>query len=472
MRTNKKMLSLMSQGLKPKLRVAFALMCVVPLLVSFYLLFNYILPVVGFQIDVVASLLISAFLAGIGFFIVKEIFDRILSVSSDAQSLALGNITKRAEVKSLDEVGNLGEALNIFSQRIRTNMEELKTYSVQTAQINMEIQKRVLVLSGLLQISSLIAQGTRLQEVLRVIVEKLRLLANAEVAYLLLKDEGKERFSASAVDGFNAAFLSSVEVGPEDALFLRVLNSPAPLMLDSKHTDSPEIVKAFFEKFSLKNTLAETVYLRGKVIAIVGMGNNRELFEYHADDVELLDIFAKQAAITIENDLLLRRVEQLEVKDTLTGLYNEAFIRNRLQEEIRRSAIYQRPCGLIILNIDNFEKFHHSAGSLQAEAALKKIALLLLESVSEIDRAGRVGDNEFAIILPEKNKRQTQRIAEIINMKIEEIFKEDSNLDGRLTASGGVSENPLDGMNAEELIAKAKVSVGLAKAQGKNRILG
>jgi diguanylate cyclase (GGDEF)-like protein len=214
------------------------------------------------------------------------------------------------------------------------------------------------------------------------------------------------------------------------------------------------------------------VSLRGKVIAIIGIGSNREQFEYHTEDVELLDIFAKQAAITIENDLLVRKVEQLEVKDALTGLYNESFIRDRLQEEIRRSAIYQRPCGLIILNIDNFQLFYKSVGSLQSESALKKIAMLILESISEVDRAGRIGDNEFAIVFPEKSKRQTQKVAEVINQKIEACFKDETDPVNKLTVSGGVSENPLDGMNAEELIAKARVSVGLAKAQGKNRILG
>jgi diguanylate cyclase (GGDEF)-like protein len=124
------------------------------------------------------------------------------------------------------------------------------------------------------------------------------------------------------------------------------------------------------------------------------------------------------------------------------------------------------------LDIDNFQDFRQAFGSLQAEVTLKKISSLIRNSVTEIDRVARTGDNEFSIILPERNKRQAQKIAEDIRGKLEFAFKEEQNVNKRLTLSGGVSENPLDGITSEELVNKAKELLNLAKAQGKNRILG
>jgi diguanylate cyclase (GGDEF)-like protein len=206
-------------------------------------------------------------------------------------------------------------------------------------------------------------------------------------------------------------------------------------------------------------------------MAILGIGNARETFLYRKDDLELLDIFAKQIAIAVENDILMHRVEKLEIKDALTGLYNAAFMQNRLQEEIKRAIIYRRPCAFILFNIDNFKRFHQNFGLLQCEAALKKIATLVKDSVSEVDRAGRIGDNEFAVILPEKNKRQAEKVAEDIRRKIEFSFSEEQDPGKRLTVSGGVSENPLDGVSGEELISKAKELVSLAKEKGRNCIV-
>jgi len=96
---------------------------------------------------------------------------------------------------------------------------------------------------------------------------------------------------------------------------------------------------------------------------------------------------------------------------------------------------------------------------------------LIKNSVSEIDRVGRTGDNEFAVVLPEKNKRNAYRIAEEIRKKIEEVFQSEPQINKRITISGGVSENPLDGTTAEELISKATDLLKTAKIKGKNQIL-
>ena len=74
-------------------------------------------------------------------------------------------------IENMDELGDLGQALNEMTKRIRGNMDELKGYSEKTTEINFEIQKRVLVLSSLLQVSSLISQGAKLEEIFKITVD-------------------------------------------------------------------------------------------------------------------------------------------------------------------------------------------------------------------------------------------------------------------------------------------------------------
>jgi diguanylate cyclase (GGDEF)-like protein len=161
----------------------------------------------------------------------------------------------------------------------------------------------------------------------------------------------------------------------------------------------------------------------------------------------------------------------IEIKDALTGLYNQVFIRSSLKAEIKRAIIYHRPCGFILVKIDNFQEFQSNFGSLQTEAAIKKVAYLIKESVTELDHVGRFGDHTFAIVLPEKTKRQAKEIAEEIRKKIEFTFGEEEDTNKRFTVSGAVTENPLDGVEPEQLINKAEELADLAKKQGKNRIL-
>lgn len=472
MAKNNDKLSLASRGLKHKLRIAACLMAVLPLLITGYLVSNYILPKVGLQVDVAVPILVSIFIALVGFFLIKQVFDRILSVTNAAKLIASGDISHKFQIVETDEVGDLGYALNQLTQRIRGNMDELKNYGVKTAEINLEIQKRVIMLSSLLQISSLISQGVKLEDILKLTVEKSRLLANSEMAYLLFREEGQEIFRMKTADGMHSDELLEISIWPKEELFNRIINSNEPLVIDKQNALPENLMANFREKFKLTNTLALPVYLRDRVVAIMGIGNLKASFLYRKDDVELLDIFAKQVAIAVENDILMRRVEKLEIKDALTGLYNEVFIHDRLQEEIERAITCQRPCAFILIDIDNFKTYHQRYGSLHAESVLKKIASLIKDSVSDIDKVGRTGDDEFAIIVPERNKRQAQQIAEHIRKKIEFIFSEEQNADKKITASGGVSENPLDGVDAQELVTKAKELLGEAKKQGKNRIVG
>jgi diguanylate cyclase (GGDEF)-like protein len=463
-------LSLSSQKLNYKLKIAFYLMSLLPLLICVYLVSNYILPSVGIKLYIGVPILVSMVVAGIGYLLVQEVFKRVLSVCSDAKSIADGDIDHPIEVAHADEVGDLSKSLNQLKERIRCNMDELNSYSEKTNEINQEIHKRVTVLSGLLQISSLISQGMNLQEVLKIIVIKSRLLAHSDAGFLLLRKDGQELFCVTIVDGTGTQYLLDVNIWSQEEIFNKLIMERQAFILDKEHALPDNVQKYFYEKFKLKNSLAMPVCLKGVVIGILGIGSSSETFVYEKDDIELLDIFAKQIAIAVDNDLLVHRVEKLEIKDILTGLYNEAFIRNRLQEEIKRAIAYQRPCAFILLIVDNFHNFHKKFGPLQVEAVLKKLAFLIRSSVTEIDYVARFGDDKFAVVLPESNKRKSLEIAENIRKKIEFTFSEEQDSDGRVTVSASISENPLDGIAAEELIDKAKSLLSFANIQGKNRI--
>jgi diguanylate cyclase (GGDEF)-like protein len=448
-------------------------MTIFPLLVCIYLVSNYVFPQLGFRLEIlniIIIVLITSFIALLGFLIVRDVFTYIMSVSKEAQLIAAGDLTRRIEISRTDELGDLSDALNKITDRIRSNMDELRSYSEKTAEINLEIQKRVIVLSSLLQISALISQSARLEDILKLTVEKTKFLAKSDIAYLFFREEGQEDFNMKVMEGIDCQHLLKIKVEPQDSVFGKLIKANKTLILDKENILPANINALFYEKFKLKNMLAQPIYLRGRVMGILGIGNSREPFIYKKDDLELLDIFAKQLGIAIENDRLMYRVEKLEIKDALTGLYNESFIRRRLEEEIRRAITYQRPCGLILLDVDNFATFQKNFGSLQAEATLKKIATILKDSVSEIDRVARTGGNEFVIVLPEKNKRHAKDIAETIRKRIEFSFSEEPDIHKRLTVSGGVSENPLDGVEVDELINKAKGLLKLAKKEGKNRI--
>ncbi|MBL7081206.1 MAG: diguanylate cyclase [Candidatus Omnitrophica bacterium] len=463
--------SLSSQPLRYKLRVAFYLMSVLPLLILLYLVSNYILPQFGMKSSVTVLVVVGILISSIGFFIIKKMVDYFVTISSEARLIAKGDTARKIDIETEDEIGGLSMALNQITQRIRDDMDKIKDYSKTTAEINSEIQRHVVIFSGLLQIGSMISQGAKLEEIFNACVANCRFISNSDTSYLLFKKEDSDLLKVEAADGINAEQILKVRIEHNKGPFVNLIRNNQPLIWDKRRPMLKDSALEFNEKFGLSCMLALPVYFQGMVMGILGIGSCKQLL-YNKDEIEILELFTKQIAIAVENERLLYRLDKLEINDTLTGLYNASYISTRLQEEIRRAIVCQRPCALALFDIDGFAEYRKRFGGLASEKILKKIALLIKSRLGEIERVGRFSDTEFAVVLPERNKRQAEEVSEDIREKIEADFAEISDSRQKLSVSGGVSENPLDGVSADELIKVARDKLLQAKAEGGNRVKG
>lgn len=470
-----KKLSLVPAGLRYKLMVAYVLMSIIPLSICVYLATNYIfrnatsiLDVSILDTSIVIAITIAISL--LGFKIARDIVVPIVDIAIKAKIIAKGDLSREIEVQGEDEIGELGATLNILSRRIRENVDELKSYGERTKEINMEISKKVLVLSNLLQFGNLISQGSPLDDILNLIIDKLAQMEEGNTAFLMLIED-RDSLTMNANYNLKKEDLKTLKLRVGVGFLGNVVSDVKTSVLDrrSKPTkDSGE----FLEMFELKNCALTPVVAHGKITGILCLGNALPDYEYSEDNIELLKLFSKQIAIAVENEALTKRTRELAIRDELTGLYNERFIRNRLEEEIRRAVLYHRPCSFVIFNIDDFKVYHYINGELAVEEAIEKIGKTIEANVTEIDRVGRLSGDEFAVVLPEKNKRQANSIAEALRQRIEALGIVGGEGYPRqfLTVSGGVSENPIDGAIAEDLIKKAKASLSEAKLRGKNTV--
>lgn len=157
-----------------------------------------------------------------------------------------------------------------------------------------------------------------------------------------------------------------------------------------------------------------------------------------------------------------------EIVDRVTGLYTFPYLEECLQEEIKRAQYYQRPCSVLMLNIDNYKEYKEDNGEEAFEALLKEVAEVLVESVPPVGKVARNERDEFALLLPEKNKRESMEMAEEIRKRIGEI-----NVPGeKVTVSIGVGENPIDGSDAKEVLFSTREYLEKAKRAGTNKIAG
>jgi len=445
-------MSMFPKGLRYKTMIAFSLMSLIPILVCAWFVITYIFPNINLFFGLTLSnisfiLVISIFISLLGLYLTREMIDPVIKMAGDAKTIAEGDFSRLIDIRREDEVGDLSRSLNLMTQKIKENMEELKTYGEKTKMINIEINKKVVALSGLLQIGNLISSSEALNNILGFIMQKISDIENDSAVVLLLAKEETKEYSVSSICNIEETRVSGLKFKQSE------LNAD---MLAAK--------------LGLKNITTLPVTIAGRLMGMLVVGNNEQGFVFAEEEKELLKVFAKQIAISVENDILARKSKELAVRDEATGLYNENYMKARLDEEIKRAVIYQRPCGYLFVDIDGFKDFYAAYGEAKSSAVLREMAVILKSSVTEIDRVGRLGEDRFAVILPEKNKRQSVNIAEEIRKRIEDGLGRSARADKKITASIGVSENPIDGSTVAELMEKAEKLARNAKALGKNRV--
>jgi diguanylate cyclase (GGDEF)-like protein len=188
------------------------------------------------------------------------------------------------------------------------------------------------------------------------------------------------------------------------------------------------------------------------------------------DDIRMLTMLANQAGLAIENSQLYEKTAMRAQLDSLTELWNHGYFQFLLQSEFEKAKSGRHPLSLILLDIDFFKVYNDILGHQAGDRALKDIARLLKDLSRKMDFVCRYGGEEFAVILPQTEKKEAFQIAERLRQEIEKFkfFREEVLPSKNLTASLGISTYPENGSTPAELLALADKLLYQAKYKGKN----
>lgn len=189
------------------------------------------------------------------------------------------------------------------------------------------------------------------------------------------------------------------------------------------------------------------------------------------EELRLLNTISDIASIAIDNSKYYQHIKDLAVTDSLTHLYTRRFILERLEEEIKRSLLTERPLSLIMLDIDFFKQYNDQYGHLAGDIVLRNLSLWLKEALSNRDfLAGRIGGEEFLVILASTAKDAAFGIAEEIRGHIQGKTVNLRRKPSKVTISAGVSSCPQDARSAQDLMNKADIALYEAKRSGRNKV--
>jgi len=350
-------------------------------------------------------------------------------------------------------------------------IEELEKFKKEFDVLNKERRKFKKELSILRLIISEINSTLDLDRVLDLIIHKGIQIVEAERGSLMLFDHKKEVLCIKSSVGLSKKTVSAVRIASGEGIAGWVFKEGKPLLIKEGAKD-PRFKKFDKIKEELKSIISVPLKIKNEVIGVINTDNKREGDVFSADDLQLLSTFANQAAIAIQNAQLHQKVKQQAITDGLTALYNFRYIKDRLEEEVKRAQRFVHPLALIMADVDYFKEYNDTYGHLEGDKVLKILANILRSNVREVDIVGRYGGEEFMVILPEANEKEAQRIAERIRIKAEGYnFKnKKSHPDEKVTLSLGVTSCFQENITSQGLIYKVDQALYRAKRKGRNRV--
>ena len=180
---------------------------------------------------------------------------------------------------------------------------------------------------------------------------------------------------------------------------------------------------------------------------------------------------SKQKKAEDELTLTMKKLDNIALKDSLTGLFNSHYIMERLASEFERSKRSLVPLSLLLIDLDYFKTINDTHGFEVGDMVLVQIAKILKFTLRLNDVIARWSGEEFMIILPEVDREYAIYVAE----RIQSAFKNKSFGDDKraikLTLSIGMVSYPEDPLfNSKEMIDAVEKSVFAVKAAGGNGI--
>jgi diguanylate cyclase (GGDEF)-like protein len=183
---------------------------------------------------------------------------------------------------------------------------------------------------------------------------------------------------------------------------------------------------------------------------------------------------AGERIVTLEADLreARGRLEIMATTDELTGIANRRAALSRLQEALARAARTGTDLNLVMMDLDRFKNLNDTHGHAAGDVVLKEFVARVKPHLREYDVFGRIGGEEFVVVLPDMDLSTGTRVAERLRSEVSgDPIRLPTGADVRITVSAGICAAPRGKAESiDALLAAADAALYRAKAAGRDRV--
>jgi len=328
----------------------------------------------------------------------------------------------------------------------------------------------------LLELSEVISVTRNPKRILSIIVEKMVAAIDVSRCSIIgLNDDGELIVKASSDLPENQEIKIDLGKYPE---IEKALTTQRPVVLQDIRKDplmTP--VRDKIQGLSDKAIFVVPIIKKQNVIGTFFLRTASPTKEWVSTRIfKLCQLVANIAGNALENAVIFeamhsqrKLLEELALRDSLTGLYNHQHFHTRLEEEFYRAQRYVLPLSCVFADIDYFKHINDRYGHVMGDVVLKQIGKLIDKVLRKSDIAARYGGEEFAVLLPNTTSRGASNFAKRLEKKIGELSIQQ--LKGkRISISVGVSTYSGENMQAcQDLLQHADEAMYSAKQAKKEK---
>jgi len=362
--------------------------------------------------ELILSIIMTLF---IGYFLTTS----LRKLEAGAQALTRDELEHRIDLDSQDEMGDLARSFNkLASHLVRTRKELFEEHDI--------LEKQTAHLSGLLNgINAVILESNP---------------GNNKITYV--SDEATKLLGYPLSDWYQDNFLEKHIAADDLDVFIR------------KRQLATESVGTTYIDFQMVHRDDYPVDIRS-----INTVNFDDLGETVCRSI-LLDITEQK-----KNE---KRIIYLADHDALTGLYNRHRFQQELEKTVEYAGRYQQTGALMFIDLDQFKYINDTLGHHTGDKFLKQAANRLSSGIRKVDILGRLGGDEFGIILPNTSRDNIKSIAEKLMRNLVEGVSSTAGNETPVTASIGIVLFPDQGTKPDSLLAMADAAMYSAKDKGRN----
>jgi diguanylate cyclase (GGDEF)-like protein len=315
-----------------------------------------------------------------------------------------------------------------------------------------------------------LTQTLELEDILRIIMEKMAQFFGPERWSMLMVDEEAQQLYYAIAVGEDAESLRGLRIPLGEGVAGWVAATGNTLVVPDVADDAQwSAFSRAHPELNIQSIACIPISSGNKTLGVIQLLNSKfDLMSEYSNS--FLRILCDYAAIAIQNARSVKLIHELTITDDCTSLFNARHLYTMLDEQVAISAANNRhQFGLLFVDLDRFKQVNDTHGHLIGSRLLAEVGSLMKRVLGPDNACFRYGGDEFVALLPGLDKKTaieaTMRLWEQLH---DELFLSGAGLNLNLSGSFGLATFPEDGNTVQAIIRAADTEMYAAKTTRDN----